>query len=62
MPAYILRVEGDDKFISSVDSAWSGALPALFLYDRAGRKVKSWVGEPETEEIEAAVLKLLNKR
>lgn len=62
MPAYILRVEGDDKFISSVDSAWSGALPALFLYDRAGRKVKSWVGEPATEEIEAAVLKLLNKR
>jgi thiol-disulfide isomerase/thioredoxin len=62
MPAYVLRADGDDKFITSVDSDWSGALPALFLYDRDGRKVKSWVGETATGEIETAVLKMLKRQ
>ncbi len=58
-PAYIRRAKDDDKFINSVDPAWSGALPALFLYDRSGRRVKSFIGETPLKDIEAAIAKLL---
>lgn len=58
-PAYIRKAKDDDKFINSVDPKWNGALPALFLYDRAGKKVKAWFGETSTKEVEAAVSKLL---
>ena len=59
VPWHIKRATSDEKFITSVDAKWGGALPALFLYDRQGRKVKSWVGETPPSEIEAAVRKLL---
>jgi thiol-disulfide isomerase/thioredoxin len=57
--AYIRKAKDDDKFINFVDNTWSGALPALFLYDRAGRKVKSFVGETSVKDLEAAIAKLL---
>ena len=41
MPAYIKRAKNDQQFIDAVDKKWSGALPALFLYDRNGRRVSS---------------------
>ena len=53
--AYVKRARDDDRFIQSVDAAWSGALPALFLYDRTGKKVKSFIGETEPLAIEAAI-------
>ena len=58
-PAYIRRANDDDKFINSVDTKWSGALPAIFVYDKAGRKVKMFVGETSIKDVEAAVNKLL---
>lgn len=58
MPAYIKRTGDDDAFIRAVDPAWSGAVPALFLYDREGRKVRSFVGERDLSEVEAAIRKL----
>ena len=58
-PAYIKRVKDDEKFIDSIDPQWSGALPALFLYDRQGRKVKSYIGETDLAALEAAIRKLL---
>lgn len=58
-PHYIKRVNDDDRFINSVDAKWSGALPALFLYDRQGRLVKSYVGETDLAALEAALRKLL---
>ena len=58
-PTYIRRAKDDDKFINFVDPKWSGALPALFLYDKSGNKVKSFVGETPITTIEAAVTKLL---
>ena len=58
-PAYIKRAANDDRFIASVDANWSGALPALFLYDRQGRKVRSFLGETEMSALEAALAKLL---
>jgi len=58
-PAYIKRAANDDRFIASVDAKWSGALPALFLYDRQGRKARSFLGETEISAVEAALARLL---
>jgi thiol-disulfide isomerase/thioredoxin len=58
-PAYVRHAKDDDKFINSIDPKWSGALPGLFLYDRTGRKVRSFIGETPTTDIEAAVQKIL---
>jgi thiol-disulfide isomerase/thioredoxin len=58
-PAYIRRANDDDKFINSIDTKWSGALPAIFVYDKSGRKVKMFVGETSIKDVEAAVAKLL---
>ena len=58
-PAYLRDAQDDDKFINSVDPRWSGALPALFLYDRQGKLVKSFIGETEMAAIEAAIRKIL---
>lgn len=57
-PAYVKRAANDDRFIASVDPNWSGALPALFLYDRQGRKARMFVGETDVKVVEAALGKL----
>lgn len=58
-PAYIKQVTNDERFITSVDAKWSGALPALFLYDRAGRPVRSFIGETGMSVLEQEIRKLL---
>ena len=58
-PAYLKQVKNDDKFIASLDAKWSGALPALALYDRAGKKVRVFIGEADLAKVEADLLKLL---
>jgi thiol-disulfide isomerase/thioredoxin len=58
-PAYLKRVKNDDRFITFVDKEWSGALPATFVFDRAGVKRHSFIGETELKELDAAVEKLL---
>ncbi len=55
MPAYIKRVGDDRRFIDSIDPKWSGALPALFLYDRQGKKLKAFIGETDMADLEAAL-------
>lgn len=55
MPRYIRQTADDDHFINSIDSKWSGALPALFLFDRNGRRVKSFIGETDMPQLEAAL-------
>ena len=59
LPAFRKQALNDDRFINAIDPKWSGALPALFLYDRSGRKVTSFIGETEISVIEAAIQKLL---
>lgn len=56
--AYLKKAADDDKFIGAIDAKWGGALPALFLYDRSGRKVRSFIGETSMKDLEAAVEKL----
>ena len=58
-PAYRKQADDDDHFISAIDPKWSGALPALFLYDRAGHKVRSFIGETDMAVLEKAVRKQL---
>lgn len=56
---YIRRAKDDDKFAAGLDPKWSGALPASFLYDKTGKKVRSFFGEVNLTELEAAIKKLL---
>jgi len=58
-PAYLKRAAEDEKFIEFVSGKWSGALPAMFLYDRNGRLARSFIGETDMAVLEQAVLKLL---
>ena len=58
-PLYRKHAKNDDNFINSIDRKWSGALPALFLYDKSGGKVRSFIGETEMTAVEAAIRKLL---
>jgi thiol-disulfide isomerase/thioredoxin len=57
-PAYLKKAADDDKFIGAIDAKWGGALPALFLYDRSGKKVRSFIGETPVKDLEAAIEKL----
>jgi thiol-disulfide isomerase/thioredoxin len=57
--AYRKKTADDDKFTDSIDPKWGGALPALFLYDRTGKKVRSFIGETPVKDLEAAIQKLL---
>ncbi|MBZ5601480.1 MAG: TlpA family protein disulfide reductase [Acidobacteriia bacterium] len=58
-PTYWKKAADDDKFNDSIDPKWGGALPAVFLYDRNGKKVKSFIGETPVKDLEAAITKLL---
>lgn len=57
---YLLKTADNDKFYAAVDAKWSsGQLPALFLYDRSGKKARSFFGETSIADLEAAISKLL---
>jgi thiol-disulfide isomerase/thioredoxin len=58
-PVYLRQAKDDDKFVAAIDGKWSGALPATFLYDKTGKKVKAFFGEVKMAELEAAIKKLL---
>jgi thiol-disulfide isomerase/thioredoxin len=59
-PMYIRKAADDDKFNASIDANWpDGVLPALFLYDRSGKKVQGFLGEKPVPMLEAAIVKLL---
>jgi thiol-disulfide isomerase/thioredoxin len=57
--AYLRQAASDDHFINAIDPKWSGALPALFLYDKSGHKARSFIGETDMAALEAAIHKLL---
>ncbi len=58
-PAYLRQAASDDHFINAIDPKWSGALPALFIYDKSGHKARSFIGETDMAALEAAIHKLL---
>ena len=53
---------GDDmRFINTLDTLWSGALPATLLFDGAGRRVAFWEGRQSYESLARAVREVLQK-
>ena len=59
-PLYIRKAADDDKFNAFIDAKWpDGVLPALFLYDRNGKKVETFLGEKPVPVLEAAIARLL---
>ena len=58
-PFYWKKVADDDKFYDFIDKKWSGEMPAMFIYDRTGKRVRSFLGETPVADIEAAIQKLL---
>lgn len=58
-PHYLRKAKDDEAFINSIEPKWSGALPASFLYDRTGKKVRVFIGEVDLKVLEAAIQKLL---
>jgi thiol-disulfide isomerase/thioredoxin len=54
---------GDDMtFINALDSKWSGALPASFMFDGRGRFQQSWYGEVDHDILKAAWDRLVSRR
>lgn len=52
---YVKRSKDDGAFIAAIDTAWTGALPTLFVYDRVGRKVRALFGETAVDTLTAVV-------
>ena len=50
-----LKTGPDQAFIDTLDTRWSGALPATFVYDRRGREVAFWEGRANQERFERAI-------
>ncbi len=60
MPNYLLNVSDPEPAIKSVDPAWDGALPATFLYNQKGELVYKHFGRIKTEELRAAIEKVMS--
>lgn len=58
-PAYLKSAKKDEDFINVVDRKWSGALPALFIYDKNGQRVRSFIGDTDISIIEKSIRPLL---
>lgn len=56
---YLKQAQDDQHFIDSINPKWSGALPAMFLYDKSAHQVQSFIGETDISTIEAAIRKQL---
>jgi thiol-disulfide isomerase/thioredoxin len=59
-PHYVRHATSDDDFINAIDPKWSGALPALFLFDRNGKQVQSLIGETDPKLLETVIDKMLS--
>lgn len=59
-PRYIRQAKDDDKFINAIDPKWSGALPGLFIYNRHGALIRSFIGETDMKQLQATVSKALS--
>ena len=54
-----LKNQKDEDFINAFDPAWSGALPATFVYDSAGTRKHSFLGPITYESLEREVAPML---
>ena len=56
-----LKDDDDMTLIDALDPRWSGALPATFLFDAAGRRVRSWLAPITFSDVDAEVRRQLTK-
>jgi hypothetical protein len=56
----VRHAKSDDDFINAIDARWSGALPALFLFNREGKQVQEFIGETDEKVLETAINKVLS--
>ena len=54
-----LKSQNDEEFINGFDPAWSGALPATFIYDAKGERRRSFLGPVTYETLEHEVAPLV---
>lgn len=54
-----LKDEGDMAFIDTLDTRWSGALPATFLYDGSGNLMEFWEGKADAATLRSKVARVL---
>jgi hypothetical protein len=62
MPVYLLNVADPEPAINAVDREWGGALPATFLYNNKGDVVYKRFGRVKTDELRAAIEKLVSSK
>lgn len=56
-----LKEDDDMKLIDGLDPHWSGALPATFLFDAAGRRVHSWLAPITFADVDPEIRRQLTK-
>lgn len=62
MPVYLLNVQDPEPAMNFVDREWGGALPATFLYNSKGEVVYKHFGRIKTEELRAAIERLVSSK
>lgn len=62
MPVVLLNVADKEPAIHAIDMNWDGALPATFLYDRAGNIVYRHFGKIKPEELRAIIDKEVSRK
>jgi len=56
-----LKDDDDMKLIDGLDPRWSGALPATFLFDAAGRRLRSWLAPITFADVDPEIRRQLTK-
>lgn len=56
-----LKDDDDMKLIDGLDPRWSGALPATFLFDAAGQRVRSWLAPITFADVDPVIRQQLTK-
>jgi thiol-disulfide isomerase/thioredoxin len=61
MPAYLLNAPDGEVAMDAIDSQWSGALPATFLFDQQGRIAFKHTGRINAAELRATIEKMMKR-
>ncbi len=56
-----LKDDDDMKLIDGLDPRWSGALPATFLFDAGGQRIRSWLAPITLADVDAEIRRQLTK-
>jgi thiol-disulfide isomerase/thioredoxin len=60
LPSFLLDAPQPDPVAKALhEPRWDGALPATFLFDARGKRVRSFIGAADAKKLERAVRRLL---